>query len=150
MLRCIAARAFVIRFGALGGEELESVYLCPCLWVWVIFWEVWLYEAAVWLLYNRVEVAAVVKSGRGHSQHRPSRPRSRFMIWRIGMGRTAGSRFVVRKSQNIFGQKKPLIEAAIWSVRGFLVSRCSLGFWGKGRRTGCCGEDDQAGPVVLY
>ena len=40
------------------------------------------------------------------------------MIWRIGMGRTAGSRFVVRKSQNIFGQKKAEIEATVWSVRG--------------------------------
>lgn len=68
----------------------------------------------LWLLYNRVEVAAVVKSGKGHSQHRPSRPRRRFMIWRIGMGRTAWSRFVVRKSQNSFGQKKAEIEAAIW------------------------------------
>ena len=68
----------------------------------------------LWLLYNRVEVAAVVKSGKGHSQHRPSRPRRRLMIWRIGMGRTAWSRFVVRKSQNSFGQKKAEIEAAIW------------------------------------
>ena len=68
------------------------------------------------LLCKRVEVAAVVKSGRGHSQHRPRRPRRRLMIWRMGMGRTAGSRFVVRKSQNSFGQKKPLIEAATWSV----------------------------------
>ena len=68
----------------------------------------------LWLLYNRVEVAAVVKSGKGHSQHRPSRPRRRLMIWRIGMGRTAWSRFVVRKSQNNFGQKKAEIEAAIW------------------------------------
>lgn len=72
----------------------------------------------MWLLCNRVEVAAVVKSGNGHSQHRASRPRSRFMIWRMGMGRTAGSRFVVRKSQNNFGQKKAQIEAAIWSVCG--------------------------------
>lgn len=70
------------------------------------------------LLCKRVEVAAVVKSGRGHSQHRPRRPRSRFMICRIGMGRTAWSRFVVRKSQNSFGQKKPLIEAATWSMGG--------------------------------
>ncbi len=72
----------------------------------------------MWLLCRRVEVAAVVKRGRGHSQQRPRRPRSRLMVWRMGMGRTAGSRFVVRKSQNSFGQKKALIEAAIWSVRG--------------------------------
>ena len=72
---------------------------------------------AVWLLWcKRVDVAAVVKSGRGHSQHRPSRPRSRLRIWRMGTGRTAWSRFVVRKSQKSFGQKNPLIEAAIWSV----------------------------------
>ena len=69
--------------------------------------------AAVWLLCKRVDVAAVVKSGKGHSQHRPSRPRSRFRIWRIGTGRTAWSRFVVRKSQKSFGQKNALIEAAI-------------------------------------
>ena len=41
------------------------------------------------------------------------------------MGRTARSRFVVRKSQKSFGQKKALIEAAIWSgvgKGGWLVS----------------------------
>jgi len=67
---------------------------------------------------RRMEVAAVVKRGRGHSQQRPRRPRRRFMVWRMGMGRTLPSRFVVRKSQNTFGQKKPDIEAATWSVGG--------------------------------
>jgi hypothetical protein len=43
-------------------------------------------------------------------------PKIRFMICRIGSGLTATSRFLVRKSQKIFGQKKPSIEAAIWSV----------------------------------
>lgn len=65
-----------------------------------------------------MEIAAVVKRGRGHSQQRPRRPRRRFMVWRMGMGRTLPSRFVVRKSQNTFGQKKPDIEAATWSVGG--------------------------------
>jgi len=32
------------------------------------------------------------------------------------MGFTAPSRFLVRKSQNILGQKKPSTEAAIWSM----------------------------------
>jgi hypothetical protein len=32
------------------------------------------------------------------------------------MGFTAPSRFLVRKSQNILGQKKPSTEAAIWST----------------------------------
>lgn len=33
------------------------------------------------------------------------------------MGRTAPSRFVVRKSQKTFGQKKPSKDAAIWSYK---------------------------------
>lgn len=68
------------------------------------------------LLYKRVEVAAVVKRGKGHSQQRPRRPRRRLMIWRMGTGRTAGSRFVVRKSQKSLGQKKAEMEATVWSV----------------------------------
>ena len=102
-------------------------------------------------MYRRVEVAAVVKSGNGHSQQRPSRPRRRLMIWRIGTGRTAGSRFVVRKSQNSLGQKKAKREAAVWSVKG--ESQWVVSGWvveGKeGRHTGCGGEDYEAGPVVL-
>ena len=57
-------------------------------------------------------MAAVVKSGRGHSQHRPRMPKRRFMICSTGTGRTQWSRFVVRKSQNSFGQKNPWSEAA--------------------------------------
>jgi hypothetical protein len=34
------------------------------------------------------------------------------MIWRIGKGLTAASRFFVRKSQKIFGQKKASSAAA--------------------------------------
>jgi hypothetical protein len=37
------------------------------------------------------------------------------MIWRIGSGLTIGSKFVVRKSQKILGQKKPSSAAATWS-----------------------------------
>lgn len=73
------------------------------------------------------------------------------MIWRMGTGRTARSRLVVRKSQNSFGQKKALIEAAIWSARGVLELVCvrvrDVGEGGE--RTGCGGEDYEAGPVVL-
>lgn len=103
----------------------------------------------------RVEVAAVVKRGKGHSQQRPRRPRRRLMIWRMGTGRTAGSRFVVRKSQKSFGQKKAKMEAAVWSVGSCQsVSRSVSGWmgvdWGSwGERTGCGGEDYEAGPVVL-
>ena len=89
----------------------------------------------------------MVKSGKGHSQQRPRRPRRRLMIWRIGTGRTAGSRFVVRKSQNNFGQKKAKIEAAVWSVETSVGG--GGGLRGEGRRTGCGSEDYEAGPVVL-
>lgn len=110
--------------------------------------ECWWWWLCWWLLYKRVEVAALVKSGKGHSQQRPRRPRSRLMIWRIGTGRTAGSRFVVRKSQNSLGQKKAKSEAAVWSVRG--ERQWPAGAWVlKGRHTGCGGEDYEAGPVVL-
>lgn len=37
------------------------------------------------------------------------------MIWRAGIGLTAPSRFLVRKSQKILGQKKASIAAHIWS-----------------------------------
>ena len=56
--------------------------------------------------------------GKGHSQARPRIPRRRFRICRMGTGRTAGSRLVVRKSQNTLGQKNPSRAAAIWSVEG--------------------------------
>ena len=81
MLRCIAARPVVNQLGALGGEALEVVCLCAYRRL-VMVWDVWLYEVEVarWLLCKRVEVAAVVKRGRGHSQQRPSRPRRRLMI----------------------------------------------------------------------
>ena len=52
----------------------------------------------------------------GHSHASRKRPDSRLMICRIGIGFTAGSRLLVRKSQKILGQKKPSIAAAIWSV----------------------------------
>ena len=61
-------------------------------------------------------VSAKAKMGKGHSQARPRIPRRRFRICRMGMGRTAGSRLVVRKSQNTLGQKNPSRAAAIWSV----------------------------------
>lgn len=51
----------------------------------------------------------------GHSNARSRRPNTRFMIWSIGIGLTAGSSVFVRKSQKILGQKNPSIAAAIWS-----------------------------------
>jgi hypothetical protein len=45
------------------------------------------------------------------------------MIWRAGTGLTAPSRFFVRKSQKILGQKKASNAAAIWS--GECQLRCS-------------------------
>jgi hypothetical protein len=48
----------------------------------------------------------------GHSQANMKRPKTRLMIWRIGRGFTAKSRFLVRKSQKILGQKKPSTAAA--------------------------------------
>lgn len=73
------------------------------------------------------------------------------MIWRTGIGRTAPSRLVVRKSQKILGQKKPSRAAATWSVVG---RKMLVGWrdreWEKGTwLTGCSGEDDQSCPVVL-
>nr|GFD58436.1 hypothetical protein [Tanacetum cinerariifolium] len=52
-------------------------------------------------------------SGSGHSQARPTMPSTRFMICSMGKGLTAESRFLVRKSQKIFGQKKASRAAAI-------------------------------------
>jgi len=59
----------------------------------------------------------------GHSYSSPKMPRRRLMIWRTGMGLTAPSRFFVRKSQKILGQKKASSAAAIWS--GECQLRCS-------------------------
>jgi hypothetical protein len=56
----------------------------------------------------------------------------------------------VRKSQKILGQKKPSIDAAIWSV-GMFVSYFATGWLccEDGILTGSCGEDDETRPVVL-
>jgi hypothetical protein len=51
--------------------------------------------------------------GNGHSHARPTIPRIRLMICRIGKGLTAESRFLVKKSQKILGQKKASRAAAI-------------------------------------
>lgn len=116
--------------------------------------------------------AVPARGGSGYSQARASRPSSRLRIWRMGMGLTAPSRVLVRKSKKSLGKKRAEREAAIWSV-GWLggVGRWGLGwFWGgeggrkgkgragwggedgKGRQaglTGCGGHDDEACPVVL-
>jgi hypothetical protein len=52
----------------------------------------------------------------GHSHANITMPKTRLITCKMGRGLTATSRFLVRKSQNIFGQKKPSIAAAIWSV----------------------------------
>ena len=51
----------------------------------------------------------------GHSHAKKKMPNTRLMICRIGRGFTARSRFLVRKSQKILGQKKPSTAAATWS-----------------------------------
>jgi len=51
---------------------------------------------------------------KGHSQAKVNMPNMMLMICRTGKGLTAPSRFFVRKSQKILGQKKPSIEAATW------------------------------------
>jgi hypothetical protein len=61
-----------------------------------------------------IEVPAM--NPRGHSQASIIIPKTRLMIWRIGKGFTAASRVLVRKSQNILGQKNPSSAAAIWST----------------------------------
>jgi hypothetical protein len=48
----------------------------------------------------------------GHSQAKKKIPSTRLMICNIGRGFTAKSRFLVRKSQKTFGQKKPSTAAA--------------------------------------
>lgn len=50
-------------------------------------------------------------------------PMRTLMICNTGNGFTAGSRVLVRKSQNILGQKKPSTAAAIWSI---LACQCLL------------------------
>lgn len=65
------------------------------------------------------------------------------------MGRTAPSRFVVRKSQKILGQKKPSKDAAIWSKKH--LSAFSQGqTWCGGMLTGSSCKDNQTCPVVFY
>lgn len=54
---------------------------------------------------------------KGHSRASMPMPKKRLMICSMGMGFTAPSRFLVRKSQKILGQKKPSMAAATWSVR---------------------------------
>jgi hypothetical protein len=61
-------------------------------------------------------MALPARNPSGHSHAIMKMPKTRLMIWRMGKGFTAKSRFLVRKSQNIFGQKKPSIAAATWSV----------------------------------
>ena len=60
-------------------------------------------------------MAVPAKKLRGHSMARTRSPNTRFSTWRTGMGLTAPSRFLVRKSQKILGQKKPSMAATIWS-----------------------------------
>ena len=50
---------------------------------------------------------------KGHSYIKPMIPRTRLMIWRVGKGFTAASKFLVRKSKKHLGQKKPSRAAAI-------------------------------------
>jgi len=57
--------------------------------------------------------AVPARNPSGHSQANITMPKTRFMICNIGSGLTATSRFLVRKSQNILGQKNPSIAAAI-------------------------------------
>lgn len=52
----------------------------------------------------------------GHSHAIAVRPKMRLTICNIGIGLTARSKFVVRKSQKNFGQKNPSRAAATWSV----------------------------------
>lgn len=58
-------------------------------------------------------IAVPAKNPSGHSQQSITIPKTRLMAWRMGRGFTAPSRFFVRKSQKILGQKKPSIAAAI-------------------------------------
>lgn len=84
---------------------------------------------------------------RGHSQASPNRPRMRLMICNAGTGFTAPSRLRVKKSQKIFGQKKPSMAAPTWS-RMFVLAKVEC----KGhfeRLTSCRCEHNQTRPVVL-
>ena len=66
----------------------------------------------------------VPASGRkGHSHAKPSSPKSKLRVCNIGTGRTAASRFFVRKSKNILGQKKPSRAAAIWYAEAVRTMR---------------------------
>jgi hypothetical protein len=91
-------------------------------------------------------IAVVAMNPRGHSHAKMMMPRTRLIVCRAGKGFTAPSRFFVRKSQKILGQKKPSIAAATWSGR-MLVWMFQP--YAEGRHTDCCGEDDEASPVVL-
>ena len=76
------------------------------------------------------------------------RPMMRLMVCRMGTGLTAPSRFLVRKSKKILGQKKPSMLADIWS--GEAKSVCRSPCVSRGTvLTCCCGEDDQTCPVIL-
>lgn len=55
------------------------------------------------------------QNSRGHSHRRLVMPKTRLMICKVGTGLTESSKFFVRKSQNILGQKKPSRAAATWS-----------------------------------
>lgn len=74
-------------------------------------------------------------------------PDIRLMVCRMGIGLTAPSRFLVRKSQNILGQKKPSIAAATWSVDTELELWCEI--WEEKGHTDCSSENDEAGPMIL-
>ena len=92
-------------------------------------------------------IAVPASQGKGYSQAKAKTPKSKFITCRMGTGRTAPSRFVVRKSQKIFGQKKPSKDAAIWSEKrriSFLMEVI-----GGRMLTGSGGEDNQACPVVF-
>ena len=58
-----------------------------------------------------IEVPATELSG--HSYANVKKPITRLIIWRIGTGLTARSKFLVRKSKKNFGQKKASNVAAI-------------------------------------
>lgn len=85
---------------------------------------------------------------RGHSQAVMTSPIIRLMVCSTGIGFTAPSRFLVRKSQKILGQKKPWSAAAIWSGSEMLVKFVERS-WFVGKRTYSGREDDEARPVVL-
>ena len=53
----------------------------------------------------------------GHSYAKPIMPHKILMICSTGIGLTAPSKFLVRKSQNTLGQKKPWRAAATWSAQ---------------------------------